>query len=62
MVLISVCVFERETVRERVQLAARVNLFDQSLHLIPVYFHQSDCRFSFTLSSLCAAKAFPLKQ
>ncbi len=51
----SVCMRERESV----PLAAEVNLFDQSLHLIPVYFQESHGHFSRTLSPLCTAKAFP---
>ena len=53
------CVWEPERERERERLAAGVNLFDQSLHLIPVYFQESHGHFSRTLSPLCVAKAFP---
>lgn len=55
-------VYVRETVRvkEHGQFAAEVKLFDQSLHLIPVYFQESHGHFSCTLSPLCTAKAFPL--
>lgn len=49
-------------VRERELVAAESNLFNQSLHLIPVYFQELHGHFSHTLSSLCTAKAFPLNQ
>lgn len=43
-------------------VAAVGNLFDQSLHLIPVYFQELHGHFSHTLSPLCTAKAFPLNR
>lgn len=49
--------------RESVALAAAgLNLFDQSLHLILVYFRESHGHFSCTLSPLWTAKAFPLNR
>lgn len=54
-----VCVLVRDGAAERARLPAEVNSSDQSLHLIPVYFQESHGHSSFTLSPLCAAKAFP---
>lgn len=61
-VCVHVCIRESEGARERLStpFAVEDNLFDQSLHLIPVYFQESHGHFSFTLRPLCTAKAFPL--